>query len=166
MVHPVKTPLNAVRTVTHVGLNAARHPLRTATDLTALGRGLVATVVSRDHPFAGDEVVRSSSPVAEPAPADPGETLKRQGDKLAERRTSDPDVESDVESVVESVVEDDGDELRTPAGTAAAGAGYNPDTTESGLDQPGTEPLMDPSTTKRIKSETDTLRKAADRDKT
>ncbi|HET7690021.1 MAG TPA: hypothetical protein VFK41_06570 [Nocardioidaceae bacterium] len=51
----------------------------------------------------------------------------------------------------------------TPVGTTGAGVAYNPSTAESDLQQPGTEPLMDPSTTKRIKAETDILRKAAER---
>lgn len=53
------------------------------------------------------------------------------------------------------------DDVRTPSGISAAGEGYNPDTTETDLFQPDTEPLMDPATTKAIKAETDTLRKAA-----
>lgn len=56
-------------------------------------------------------------------------------------------------------------EVQTPVGTTGAGEGYNPDTNESDLQQPGTEPLMDPSTTKSVKSEAETLRKAADQDK-
>jgi hypothetical protein len=56
-------------------------------------------------------------------------------------------------------------EVTTPVGTTGAGPGFNPDTGESDLQQPGTEPLMDPSTTKRVKKETDTLRKASDQQK-
>ena len=58
-----------------------------------------------------------------------------------------------------------GEELRTPSGITAAGVGHNPDTTETDLVQPGTEPLMDPALTKAVKAETDTLRKAASRRK-
>ncbi|HEU4568787.1 MAG TPA: hypothetical protein VFR99_12195 [Marmoricola sp.] len=56
-------------------------------------------------------------------------------------------------------------EVPTPVGTTGAGEGFNPDTTETDLQQPGTEPLMDPSTTKAVKKEADTLRKAAQQDK-
>lgn len=56
-------------------------------------------------------------------------------------------------------------EVETPVGTTGAGRGFNPDTGETDLQQPGTEPLMDPSTTKAVKSESETLRKAASRDK-
>jgi len=57
------------------------------------------------------------------------------------------------------------DDVPTPAGTTGAGAGHNPDTAETGLEQPGTEPLMDPATTRSVASEADTLRRAADVDK-
>jgi hypothetical protein len=51
----------------------------------------------------------------------------------------------------------------TPVGTTGAAPGYNPDTAEADLQQPGTEELMEPSTTKKVKAETDFLRKAAER---
>lgn len=57
------------------------------------------------------------------------------------------------------------DVLLTPSGIPAAGDGVNPDTTETDLHQPGTEPLMDPATTKAVASESDVLRRAADPDK-
>lgn len=53
-------------------------------------------------------------------------------------------------------------EVRTPAGTTAAAPGHNPSTGETDLEQPGTEPLLDPSLTKAVKSESETMRKAAD----
>ncbi|NYJ03420.1 hypothetical protein HNR19_004118 [Nocardioides thalensis] len=56
-------------------------------------------------------------------------------------------------------------DVETPVGTTGAGEGYNPDTAETGLQQPGTEPLMDPSLTKSVKSEAETLRRAADTEK-
>lgn len=57
------------------------------------------------------------------------------------------------------------DILRTPSGIPAAGDGINPDTTETDLHQPGTEPLMDPATVNAIVSESEVLRRAADTDK-
>lgn len=53
----------------------------------------------------------------------------------------------------------------TPSGIPAAGEGYNPDTTETDLHQPGTEPLMDPATVKAAVSESEMMRRAADPDK-
>jgi hypothetical protein len=57
------------------------------------------------------------------------------------------------------------DDITTPSGIPAAGEGFNPDTTETDLHQPGTEPLMDPATVKAVASESATLRRAADTDK-
>ena len=54
-------------------------------------------------------------------------------------------------------------DVTTPVGTTGAGPGYNPSTAEADLQQPGTEEIMEPSTTKKIKAETDMLRKAAER---
>lgn len=56
----------------------------------------------------------------------------------------------------------EGEGVRTPAGTSAVSEGSNPSTTETGLTQPGTEPIVDPATTKQVASETDKLRKAAE----
>ena len=57
------------------------------------------------------------------------------------------------------------DDVRTPSGIPAADEGYNPDTAETDLHQPGTEPLMDPATVKAIKSEAEVMQRAADPDK-
>ena len=53
--------------------------------------------------------------------------------------------------------------VTTPVGTTGAAPAYNPSTAESDLQQRGTEQIMEPSTTKRVKSEADMMRKAADR---
>lgn len=58
-----------------------------------------------------------------------------------------------------------GEEVRTPSGIEAADEGHNPDTAEADLHQPGTEPLVDPATAKSVRSEADTLRRGARRDK-
>jgi len=55
-------------------------------------------------------------------------------------------------------------DVETPVGTTGADVGHNPDTAEADLQQPGTEPLLDPSTSKAIRSESETMRKAAERD--
>jgi hypothetical protein len=61
--------------------------------------------------------------------------------------------------------DDDEPDIETPVGTTGVGAGYNPDTAEAGLQQPGTELLLDPSTAKAIRSEAEMMQKAADPDK-
>ena len=70
--------------------------------------------------------------------------------------------EAEVEAQVQAGVDDD---VTTPSGIPAAGRGVNPDTTETDLHQPGTEPLMDPATAKAIASESEVLRRGADTDK-
>jgi hypothetical protein len=56
-------------------------------------------------------------------------------------------------------------DVETPVGTTGADVGYNPDTAEADLQQPETEPVMDPSLTKSIRSESETLSRASDPDK-
>jgi hypothetical protein len=56
-------------------------------------------------------------------------------------------------------------DIETPVGTTGADVGYNPDTAEADLQQPLTEPLLDPATAKEIRKEAETLSKAADPNK-
>lgn len=58
-----------------------------------------------------------------------------------------------------------GEEIRTPSGIPAAGPGLNPSTGETDLVQPGTEPIMDPATTKAVAAEARMMRRAASREK-
>jgi hypothetical protein len=69
------------------------------------------------------------------------------------------------EAEVEAELTDTADDITTPSGIPAAGEGFNPDTTDTDLHQPGTEPLMDPATVKSVASESEVLRRAADTDK-
>lgn len=59
-----------------------------------------------------------------------------------------------------------GPDVETPVGTTGADVATNPSTAETDLQQPGTEPLVDPGTAKAVASEAATLQKAADPDKT
>lgn len=70
--------------------------------------------------------------------------------------------EAEVEAELDAGTDDD---ITTPSGIPAAGEGFNPDTTDTDLHQPGTEPLMDPATVKSVASESEVLRRAADTDK-
>ncbi|GAB7006692.1 hypothetical protein JCM18899A_41650 [Nocardioides sp. AN3] len=167
MIHPVKTPLGAVRAVTHLSFTAVRHPIRTVGDVTTFGRGLVASVVTGDsHDHAVPDVA-TGGPLAQPAPPERG-SRKIQGDALStQTRSTEPSgvtAIGDEDEIPSGAVpyEEYDVEVTTPVGTTGAGVGYNPHTGETDLQQPGTEPLMDPSTTKRIKAETDVLRKASD----
>jgi hypothetical protein len=55
--------------------------------------------------------------------------------------------------------------VETPVGTTGADPAFNPDTTESDLQQVGTEPLMDPSLTRAVRSEAETGARGADVEK-
>jgi hypothetical protein len=50
----------------------------------------------------------------------------------------------------------------TPVGTTGADTGRNPSTAEADLQQPGTEPIVDPALTKTVKKAASTGRKASD----
>ena len=55
--------------------------------------------------------------------------------------------------------------VTTPVGTTGADVATNPSTAETDLQQPGTEPLLDPATTKAVASEAQIGARAADPDK-
>ena len=52
-------------------------------------------------------------------------------------------------------------DVETPVGTTGAGVGFNPDTAEADLQQPQTQPLVDPALTKTVKSAQRTGKKAS-----
>ena len=52
-------------------------------------------------------------------------------------------------------------DVETPVGTTGAGVGYNPDTAEADLQQPQTQPLVDPALTKQVKAAARTGKKAS-----
>jgi hypothetical protein len=54
-------------------------------------------------------------------------------------------------------------EVVTSAGSTAATPAVSPDTAEADLTQPSTEGVLDSSTAKRIATESDQLRRAAER---
>lgn len=58
----------------------------------------------------------------------------------------------------------EGEDVRTQAGTAAASEGSNPSTGDTSLTQPDTPPLANESVAKSIASQTEQLRKAAEND--
>ena len=76
-----------------------------------------------------------------------------------------PATDAEIDAWIDEAMARDDIGVETPVGTTGAAAGHNPDTAEGDLQQPDTEPLLDPSTTKAIKAESDMMRKAADPDK-
>jgi hypothetical protein len=89
------------------------------------------------------------TPVAEPTAKKTAEPVPAAGAEDGPRTASE-------------VANEEGPEYTTPVGTTAAGESALPNTD---LQQPGTEPLMDPSTVKAVKSEAETMQRAADPDK-
>ena len=79
-------------------------------------------------------------------------------DWLAPSATEIALIDADLATVDDSSVE-------TPVGTTGADPATDPDTTDSDLQQVGTEPIMDPSLTNAIKSDADIGARAADPDK-
>nr|WP_300051074.1 hypothetical protein [uncultured Nocardioides sp.] len=113
----------------------------------------------------------ATRPAAKKAPAKKAAARKAPARKAAAKRA--PSKQAAVlapalglsEAEVEQLDAASTDDITTPSGIPAAGQGINPDTTETDLHQPGTEPLMDPATVKAVASESATLRRAADTDK-
>jgi len=109
-----------------------------------------------------------------------GEALaaEAEGDTVGAGRTTEPrgasrDEEhgdaalqrAEAEEIAEEMVEmtEAGNlDIDTPVHTTGADVAFNPDTAEADLQQPGTEPLLDPSLTKAVKAEQETLSEAAE----
>lgn len=71
--------------------------------------------------------------------------------------------DEEIDAWIDEAIHRDVD-VETPVGTTGADVGHNPDTGEADLQQPGTEPLLDPGTAKAIRKESEMLRKDAERD--
>jgi hypothetical protein len=119
---------------------------------------------------------KKSSPrkAAAPTPADVADNVGKasgQGgttdDRAADKPTRKPTKKSASKrppTAAELAAGED-QEVTTPVGTPGADVATNPDTSETDLQQPGTEPIVDPATTKAVASESETLQKGADPDK-
>ena len=131
-----------------------------------------SSVVPQPAPAPTEPAPTEPAPT-EPAPAAPAPTTKpasrkAPAKKAPARKTARkaPSKKAAVMAPALGLTEAEAEDvLRTPSGIPAAGDGTNPDTTETDLHQPGTEPLMDPATTKAVASESDMLRRAAETDK-
>jgi hypothetical protein len=172
---PVKLLERAAGRAAH----AIRHPISSAAYAAGIARGLAGAVVHgatvRGHdpeagPGPGHVPTQRSAPIAErdvppPEPTPLNEsfaTEPKATSRQSEHGGGGSDAEIDAwasEAAAEPI------DIETPVGTTGADVGSNPDTAEADLQQPGTEPLMDPATTKAVKSESEMMGKAADRDK-
>jgi hypothetical protein len=172
--------------------SAARHPVAAASYAFGMAKG--ATSVTIDvvrYLAAGPEVPQqraAGEPTSRPAPTVTGERTNVGGltTEAAEPRMPggggeafEHEPHAEARDVAHGEAADDPREvdfwaeeaapseidIETPVGTTGADVGSNPDTTEADLQQPGTEPLLDPATAKAVRSEAETLRKAADLEK-
>jgi hypothetical protein len=90
-----------------------------------------------------------------PTPADVKPAIDRAAPLEAEPVGASDDSADDAQ-------DEDQDELLTASGIPAAGVGINPATGQPNDYDPESEPLLDPSTVKSVRSETDVLRRAAE----
>jgi len=146
-------PLGTLATATR---DTVRHPVGTGLKVVGRSIGLVRGAAGA---VIGDAGARREAPAPPPAPdvdIDPAPDLPEPRTQLPGDLPTPADLAERIERT---------EDVTTPVGTTGAGTAYNPDTAETDLQQPGTEPLMDPATTKAVASEAATLSRAADPDK-
>jgi hypothetical protein len=142
-------------------------------DSTEVDPVLGARRSSTDAPAAQEPATEpATEPAAKKTPAKKTPAKKTPAKKAAAKKAPSKQAavlapalglsEAEVEAELEAGT---ADEITTPSGIPAAGRGVNPDTTDTDLYQPGTEPLMDPATVKSVASESEVLQRAADTDK-
>jgi hypothetical protein len=96
---------------------------------------------------------RKTTPVKAAGAAPAAKTAKKAAKKTAKKAAP---------RTAAQVANEEGPDLTTPVGTTAAGESAMPNTD---LQQPGTEPLMDPATVNAARSEAEIMQRAADPDK-
>jgi len=156
--------------------SAIIHPMRTVTTVAGQTLGVAAAGVRTTMRIidraAGQRRGDSSTgwstqgPPTTQAPVDKAAATKVSTRKTAAKKAPSAraaTVGPALSRTTREAIEDE--ELRTPSGIPAADEGHNPDTTETDLHQPGTEPLMDPATVKSVRSEAEVMQRAADRHK-
>jgi hypothetical protein len=155
-------------------LHVVRHPVQSAAHVAGAARGVAGKVIDGGHqdvgapggPPGADQApptATNARPAPPRRPATPPDPVTTEPSAPSRNAAHGGPGDDRFDDLADEIGEDP--DVETPVGTTGAGEGYNPDTTETGLQQPGTEPLMDASLTKAIKSEADTLRKAADPEK-
>lgn len=181
--HPVKLLERAASGAAH----AIRHPISSTAYAAGVARGLAGAALHGRTADGHDPDLGSSDarahhmpaqrrgpaaeyddvPPPEPTPlhesfaTEPKATSRRSEHG---RPASDEEIDAWIDEAMARGGGTDDVDIETSVGTTGVSAGYNPDTAEADLQQPGTEPLMDPSTTKAVKSESEMLRKDAERD--
>ena len=175
--HPVQTATSVAGQTMGVAAAGARTTMRLIDRAAGQVRGDSSDVWSATDPAAPADPETSATPEAtlvEPAarkaPARTAPPKKTAAKKTAAKKTAAkkaPSARAATIAPALSLAEEEvtEDAVRTPSGIPAADEGFNPDTAETDLHQPGTEPLMDPATVKSVKSEAEVMQRAADRDK-
>ena len=164
IIHPVQTASSVAGQTIGVAAAGAKTTMRLLDRAAGQVRGRSATDWSTPEPAPTPDVTT-------PAPADvatAGPPAKKTAKKTTRKTTKKaPSAKAATVAPALSVTEEEAleEDLRTPSGIPAADEGHNPDTAETDLYQPGTEPLMDPATVKSVKSEAEVLQRASDPDK-
>jgi hypothetical protein len=184
IIHPVRTATSVAGQTVGVAAAGARTTMRIIDRAAGQVRGDSSDVWSSTDPptdsaAAGETSATPDATLVEPAarkepaqkaPAKKAPAKKAPAKKATARKASAkkaPSARAATIAPALSLTEEEVTEeaVRTPSGIPAADEGYNPDTAETDLYQPGTEPLMDPTTVKSIKSEAEVMQRAADPDK-
>lgn len=156
---------SAVTQITRRGLGAVVHPRRTAGEVVAGGRLVVGAGLELAGRTAGT-ALRSGIRLLGPREEDAGASAPEFVPEAASPARADESFPAGAPADQPSRAGGPAEEPpRTPSGIEAADEAYNPDTAESDLHQPGTEPLVDPATAKSVRSEAATMRRAADNDR-
>jgi hypothetical protein len=189
IIHPVRTATSVAGQTVGVAAAGARTTMRIIDRAAGQVRGDSSDVWSSTDPptdsaAAGETSATPDATLVEPAarkepaqkapakkaPAKKAPAKKAPAKKATARKASAkkaPSARAATIAPALSLTEEEVTEeaVRTPSGIPAADEGYNPDTAETDLYQPGTEPLMDPATVKSIKSEAEVMQRAADPNK-
>jgi hypothetical protein len=186
IIHPVRTATSVAGQTMGVAAAGARTTMRIIDRAAGQVRGDGSDVWSSTDPADTPDATQGPEtgpapaatlvePEARKAPAKKAQARKAQARKAPAKKAparkatakKAPSARAATVAPALSLTEEDvtEDDVRTPSGIPAADEGYNPDTAETDLHQPGTEPLMDPATVKSIKSEAEVMQRAADPDK-
>jgi hypothetical protein len=174
--HPVQTATTVAGQALGVAAAGARATMHIIDRAAGQGRGDTSTGWSTSAPAATQGGFHAGPTTdATPRPGNAGSSAEapasspaadKASAKKATRRAPSAraaTVGPALSQPAREAIEDD--EVRTPSGIRAAGEGHNPDTTETDLHQPDTEPLMDPATVKSVRSEAEVMQRGADVDK-
>lgn len=163
-------------------VDAVTHPVRTVGSAAGRARHLTGSVIGGSRSVIGSSraVIGGSRPVGtdsrEPAPGHaPAEEFPEAPTprtvRAQEPSTTEPKAASRSAAHTGRSDEptddwhdelDDGPDAETQAGTTGVAPGINPATGEPNRPQPDTEPLLDPSLTKKTKAEAEMMRQASD----